>query len=525
MSRLLSLLVVAWAWFAASADCLVAQSSDWTRLLPEETNSLLVVNATRIRASQLGQTEAAQQALAQFRADMPLSIPPGADLIVLASQMDPTHLTNLQQMAVLVGGTPWDLEAIANSSNGTVDNLGGLSCVFLGSEAMVAVEPKILAVLNPSDRQATARWIKEYQTGKSGNVSDFIRAAADRSRLPDSAAIAWSLELKDAFPPIAFRRAAARSVVLSKRKADSKSIADLCSSIEGVTLSIDVSDRLNGRLQFNLGREAAPLKGMEKELAIEALTGAGCMLEDFENWTGGAQGNDVVLAGGMQDTAVRKVFHLLGMHDSQGGLQVALERPAAAPAAADPAVPGDNRKLDFSQAEAEAALARNKRYVAQFNQLVKDVGQIRTADLNRQVMWVQTYANRLNSMSTRNIDPQIGELGTAISNQMLDIVAAYSNGNRRAYERQSYVMPDVKVGSVNVPNMWDRARTPFGDYYHYAPATWMNYDLKSTVDEYRAIADEELATANQRAGQLIEVIRQEIDQMNQRFKELAGQSK
>ena len=518
MNRLLSLLVI--SWFAFVPSLVSAQVADWARLLPEETNSLLVVNAARIRASQLGQTQAAQEALAQFRADMPLVIPPGADLIVLASRMDVAHLTSLEQMAVLVGGSPWDLNAVAQTSGGTVDNIGGLDCVLVGSEAMVAVAPKVLAVLSPADRQSTARWVREYQANKSAaGVSDFIRAAADRSRLPDSGAITWSLELKDAFAPIAFRRAASRSVVLSKRKADTKSIADLCSGIEGVTFSIDVTDRLNGRLRFSLGQDAAPLQGMEKELAIEALTGAGCMLEEFESWTGGAQGTDVVLAGGLQEPAVRKLFHLLGVNDGQGGMQAALERPAAPPAAA-----AGDQKLDFSKLDADAALARNKRYVAQFNQLVKDVGQIRNADLNRQVMWVQSYANRLNSMSTRNIDPQIGELGSKISNQMLDIVAAYSNGNRRAYERQAYVVPDVKVGSVNIPNQWDRVRTPFGDYYHYAPATWMNYDLKSTVDEYRSIADEELAKANQTAAQLTEAIKQEIDQMNQRFKEVAGQS-
>lgn len=507
------------AWLAIAASMVTAQSGDWSRLLPDGTNSLLVVNAARIRESQLAQSQAAQDALAQFRADMPLVIPPGADLIVLASQMDVAHLTSLEQMAVLIGGSPWDLSAIASTSNGTVDKIGGLDCVLAGSEAMIAVTPKVLAIISPADRQSTARWIKDQQAGKSGGVSDFIRAAADRSRLPDNAAITWSLELKDAFAPIAFRRAASRSVVLSKRKADTKSIADLCSGIEGVTFSIDVTDRLSGRLRFHLGQDAAALQGMEKDLAIEALTGAGCMLEEFENWTGGVQGTDVVLAGGLQEPSLRKVFHVVGIHDSQSGVQAALERPAAPPAAAT----GD-QKLDFGKLDADAALSRNKRYVAQFNQLVKDVGQIRNADLNRQVMWVQSYANRLNSMSTRNIDPQIGELGTTIANQMLDIVAAYSNGNRRAYERQAYVVPDVKVGSVNIPNQWDRVRTPFGDYYHYAPATWMNYDLKSTVDEYRSIADEELATANQTAGQLIEAIKQEIEQMNQRFKEIAGQS-
>jgi len=516
MTRLLSLFIVVWSAFAASF--VSAQSSDWSRLLPADTNSLLVVNAAKIRSSQLGQTQAAQDALAQFRADMPLVIPPGADLIVLASQMDVAHLTSSEQMAVLVGGSPWDLEAVARASNGMVDTIGGLNCVLVGNEAMVAVAPKVLAVLSPADRQSTARWVREYQADKSAGVSDFIRAAADRSRLPDNSAITWSLELKDAFAPIAFRRAASRSVVLSKRKADTKSIADLCSGIEGVTLSVDVTDRLSGRLRFSLGKDATPLQGMEKDLAIEALTGAGCMLEDFESWTGSAQGTDVVLGGSLQEPSIRKVFHLLGMHDSQSGVQAALE-----PAAAPPEAAGD-QKLDFSKLDADAALSRNKRYVSQFNQLVKDVGQIRTADLNRQVMWVQSYANRLNSLSTRNIDPQIGELGTTISNQMLDIVAAYSNGNRRAYDRQAYVVPDVKFGAANIPNQWDRVRTPFGDYYHYAPATWMNYDYKSTVEEYRAIADEELATANQTAAQLIEAIKQEIEQMNQRFKEMAGQS-
>ena len=77
MNRLLSLLVI--SWFAFVPSLVSAQVADWARLLPEETNSLLVVNAARIRASQLGQTQAAQEALAQFRADMPLVIPPGAD--------------------------------------------------------------------------------------------------------------------------------------------------------------------------------------------------------------------------------------------------------------------------------------------------------------------------------------------------------------------------------------------------------------------------------------------------------------
>jgi hypothetical protein len=48
---------------------------------------------------------------------------------------------------------------------------------------------------------------------------------------------------------------------------------------------------------------------------------------------------------------------------------------------------------------------------------VKDVSQIRNADLNRQLMWIQSYANRLNSLSTLNIDPEIGQLGQTIAGQ------------------------------------------------------------------------------------------------------------
>jgi hypothetical protein len=277
--------------------------------------------------SQLAQSAEAQQALAQLRADMPLVIPPGADLIAIASQMDVAHLKSLEQMAVPIGKQTWDLEAIAQSVGGSVDSIGGLNCVLVGNEVIVAVDQNVLGVLSPADRQSTARWIKDYQAGKSGSVSDFVRAAADRARLPDSAAITWSLELKDAFAPIAFRRAAIRSSVLSKRKQDPKAVADLCSSINGVTLSIDVTDRLSGKLDFGFGQDFA-LKGFEKELAIE-LTGSGCMLDEFENWTGGVQGNDVVLAGNLQEPSIRKVFNLLGIHDPQSGMKVALEQTAA----------------------------------------------------------------------------------------------------------------------------------------------------------------------------------------------------
>jgi len=517
MTRLLTMFTLSLALLASNCGFVVAQATDWTRLLPGETNSLLVINAAKIRASQLAQSAEAQQALAQLRADMPLVIPPGADLIAIASQMDVAHLKSLEQMAVLVGRQSWDLEAIAQAVGGNVDSIGGLNCVLVGNEVIVAVDANVLGVLSPADRQSTARWIKEYQAGKSGSVSDFVRAAADRARLPDAAAITWSLELKDAFAPIAFRRAAIRSSVLSKLKQDPKAVADLCSSINGVTLSINVTDRLSGKLDFGFGQDVSALKGFEKELALEALTGSGCMLDEFESWTGGVQGSDVVLAGALQEPSIRKVFNLLGVHDPQSGMKVALEQSAAPKPAA-----GGDQKLDFSKMNAEAALTRNQRYVAQFNQLVKDVGQIRNADLNRQLMWVQSYANRLNSLSTLNIDPEIGQLGQTIAGQMKDIVAAYNNGNQRTIERQAYMVPDAKAGMVNIP--YDRTRTAYGDYYRYAPATWLNVDVKSTVEEYRAIADQELAAANQTAGQLIEQIKQEIDQMNNRFKQLAGQS-
>ena len=517
MTRLLTHLALCLALLAGNCGFVVAQATDWTRLLPEETNSLLVVNAAKIRASQLAQSAEAQQALAQLRSDMPLVIPPGADLIAIASHMDVTHLKSLEQMAVLVGKQPWDLESIAQSVGGNVDSIGGLNCVIVGNEVIVAVDASVLGVLSPADRQSTARWIKDYQAGKSGSVSDFVRAAADRARLPDAAAIVWSLELKDAYSPVSFRRAAMRSSVLSKRKADTKAVADLCSSVNGVTLSIGVTDRLSGKLDFAFGQDMSALKGFEKELAIEALTGSGCMLDEFESWTGGVQGNDVVLAGGLQEPSIRKVFNLLGVQDPQSGMKVALEQTAATKPAE-----GGGQITDFSKLNADATLQRNQRYVAQFNQLVKDVSQIRNADLNRQLMWVQSYGNRLNSLSTRSIDPELGQIGQTISRQMLDIVAAYNNGNQRTLERQAYMVPDAKAGMINVP--YDRTRTAYGDYYRYAPATWLNVDVKSTVEEYRAIADQELAAANQTAGQLIEQIKQEIEQMNNRFKQLAGQS-
>ena len=58
----------------------------------------------------------------------------------------------------------------------------------------------------------------------------------------------------------------------------------MLTSLKGVTLTAQATDRLTGKIRVDFGESPAPLKAVAKALMFEVLEKNGMMLADIKDW-------------------------------------------------------------------------------------------------------------------------------------------------------------------------------------------------------------------------------------------------
>src|SRR5260221_618593 len=159
-----------------------AQFRDLVAKLPKSANAVVLLNVAKAVNSPMGIREGWKKKVEKsFDAGM-IRIPPQATNYVIASQLDLEFMEPIWSAAVMDLSQAVSLSKIAERRRGTVDSIDGIAAVALPNDTyLVRFALTTVGVMQPANRQAVTRWIRETQADNKAELSPYLKAAAGYS--------------------------------------------------------------------------------------------------------------------------------------------------------------------------------------------------------------------------------------------------------------------------------------------------------------------------------------------------------
>jgi hypothetical protein len=398
-----------------------AQFIEDAKWIPQQANSLVLVNASRIFSSPLAQREnwAAQRAGA-FERGLSM-IPMDKGRVLFASQIDYESMEPIWTVGIFDDqASTIDLERVASTNGATVEQLADHAAVLLpGDHYLIQLQPNIFGIKAPANRQAAARWIRETGSG-AARLGDYLDRAlqfADRN-----ADIIIAFDLADT---ISEREARSRLIAAGDelvRASDIELLAQAVSRLNGITLGVTVQNAITGSLRIDFQDGTKGLEKIRKELIIDALSAKGFMIDDLLDWTLKTEASRLVFSGPMTATGLRKVSLLVNQPIRTQFVASSVGEEGAS--------------------EKELSVGKLTRYYMDtlflyFKELDEFVQNPRAKHANVYARWFDKYAEKIDMLSVARVDESMLDLSSRISSGLRETSQVLTSAEATTRSRQS----------------------------------------------------------------------------------------
>ncbi len=376
---------------ALAAEPATAQFRELLSKAPKSANAVVLLNVAKAVDSPMGIREGWKKKIEKsFQAGL-VRVPPQATNYVVASQLDLEFLEPIWSAAIMDLSEAVSLPKIAERRHGTVDSMDGIGAVALPNDTyLVRFALTTIGVMQPANRQAVARWLRETQADNKAELSPYLKAAAGYS---DDAGtdIIMAIDLDGA---LSWERAGKflnRHKELFKQSDDErKDSASVLSGVQGVRLGVRLTERPFGKLTIDFRTNPAALGGIAKPLILQALADAGLKIDDLDDWKAEVGPKTVSLSGYLTTTGLRRALAII-------------ESPTTSASVADePKSQSTEKPLSL---EAKASQDHYRAVVGMFDDLKKDIGSV--ANLASTQTYFDRYAKRIERLPILNVDPEL----------------------------------------------------------------------------------------------------------------------
>jgi len=502
LAKLASLLVA--LFLLGLGNSCFGQFKDLIKYLPNDMNSVFLINAEKVFQSKLAEEKNFLQRYIELRDLMPLAMPPDAKRFILASDINVAQFAPRSEVVIVELLAPRTIETVAKLTGGTIDEVGGKRCCIVNEMYVVQFSDTVYGAMWPTSRPEVAKWIRDINAGATGRLFPYVEKAFGYADNVGTEVI-LAIDLADVASPDTIRSALKMSRAMRGRDYDEAAFVKVLSGIQGITLGIRVTDKMTSRLKVDFAGDASALDQHARNLLVEVLGNSGAMLDEFRSWKPEIKGNELLLTGDLTEPGIRKLLSLISLDAS---MLAGESEPKVA----------INPKTEPEETKKRIA-ANNARYVETIQQLVEDLKGGEKADsLEKYVMWIQNYARRIDRMPTFQIDPLLVKSGKQIADELDQIVKAVMEADARTRSRQQTFVPDAQVQTRL--RLDSRITTPYGRFYRYYPEFTTRLNLKSTAEDYQKIYDEELARSKAESQSIASQIDSELESMRQRLQEL-----
>lgn len=384
---------------------LSADFSTLIRRVPESANALVLVDAARIFASDAAKSEGWDADREErFKAGL-TSIPPRADQLVIASQIDLEYMHPIWRFALVESKKPSLLATVAREFGGSLDKVVGMPAVRLPDDSfIVELSETLRGGMSPANRQQTTRWV-----GLANHtISPYLTEAASFADKAAHVIMAFDTTGAYSADEVAHRMGENMDVyqkILMISPVEPAELAELLASMKGITLAITFTDRAYGAIKVDFGSDVSKLEPIAKPLLLAVLAHRGAMIEDLYDWTPEVKGTQFTLRGKLGSSGVTRVSSL-----------VDLPTPAmVSDTSHEEQVASDNNQ-NTPQTMAQSTEAYFKRTEEILKDLRRHKGQAKT--IGTIGLWFGNYANKIERIPMLNVDKEMLDYGTYLAGQL-----------------------------------------------------------------------------------------------------------
>ena len=254
---------------------------------------------------------------------------------MLASKLDFVRdLDNLWDVALVETPESVSLPYLAKAEGGYIDTLEGQEIAFSPRDAFfVSLKPNILGISFPANRQDLGRWLRSLKHFDKPQISEYLQKAVALAHGKDQMVVA--MDVSDLFTPRLVRERLRNATSLAGKQVDIDALTKVFTSMKGVTLTVEATERLNGKVRVDFGESATPAKSVARVLILEALEKNGMLLSGMKDWRFLAEAKAVTLEGRLAPEELRTLTELIPFPVATVDLKGAQSNePAPAPTAA-----------------------------------------------------------------------------------------------------------------------------------------------------------------------------------------------
>jgi hypothetical protein len=380
MSRHLPAALVALALLPCGFARAASPYDDLLRVVPPQTNTLVLVNVTAAYASPLAKAEKwAEDYHQRYRSGVGF-VPPDAKAVVIASEVNLTTMTRDHQLGLVrVTGYP-TMSGLAAREGGSTDTIAGREAALSPRNVYYTdVSGPAVAAVYPADRQATARWIRYATAAKEPQLAPYLKQAADAA---GDSVLTVAVDLSDSVDPYVLRLALTASPTLVKHKGlDLGRLARFVASVRGLTFTAKIADAITGTVRVDFADDPTPFRKVLRDLFLELLAEQGVIVPGMDRWEAAFDLKSMTLAGPMTTADLRRVLSLFAF-------------PGAAGEEAPKFTPG------------EVSAAATKRYLTAADGILADLRKMREGpDYTKTATWHEKAAAQLDHLSRVAVDP------------------------------------------------------------------------------------------------------------------------
>ncbi len=379
-----------------------AQFDELIGHVPETANALVLVNAQKLFASPVAQQQNWQADRAKRFEGGLTGLPPKADLLVLAYDIDVEQMHANWEIAVAKMQADVSVASLAQQYKAIEDQIDSVPAVRLPDDSFVVeFGDSELGVMRPGNRQSVAAWITRTNHSLAPYLQEGVRFA------DEGAEIIMAIGLQNAYSPQEVEAGIERFASVKNSDVDRTKLSALIASVKGVMLGVTFGDKPYGKIKVDFGQDASILKNIAKPFMVDVLSEHGMMLDEVNNWKPEIKGTQVFLGGDLTQSGLMRLASLI-------------ELPSPALHAAATASPSDSAAPAGGQDDTSSVLATTKSYYDHIQRLLENLrakkSDMRT--LGQLAQWFENYGRHVDQLPTLHVDKEMLQYGNYISSQL-----------------------------------------------------------------------------------------------------------
>lgn len=407
---------------------------DVLKWVPDSSNAIAVVRVKDLLSSKLAKVEKWSDSNRQAYASGLTAAPPWASMVVRSTTFRPGSQDAPTTYSLYVSDRTITIGDIARHEGTKAETISGRPAVLSSRNAYFAsLGPKLIGSVDPADRQAAARWIRE---GASDTANPAVNYLTQVIKDFPTAEMIVAVDLADA---IATENALKwlESVPDLAKANDLNRVADLYSKLLGITLAIEVTDTITGRLELDFSEEVpAELQDATKLALFHFLSDAGANVTNLQNSNVKLEGKTLVMEIPMDVDGFQRVLSLIrSPHPDITNEQV----------------------TNPNETNGIATLNYYDNVVHILNNLSR---QSRNSDnYVKTATWHEKFAQQIEQLTTKGVDPEVVAYGYDTSKKLRSLASSLRGVPIEVNQLESSIRVDYNTTYVTT------GVTPFGFIY------------------------------------------------------------